>query len=47
MARTYDLMNYDAAYLELALRRNLALATTDHALRRAAGKAGAMLVSVG
>jgi len=38
------LTNYDAAYLELALRRKLALATTDQALRRAAGKAGVDLV---
>jgi predicted nucleic acid-binding protein len=44
VARTYDLTNYDAAYLELALRRKLALATTDHALRRAANEAGVPLV---
>ena len=37
VARSYDLTNYDAAYLELAIRRNLPLATTDQALRRAAG----------
>jgi predicted nucleic acid-binding protein len=45
LARTYDLTNYDAAYLELAIRRNVSLATTDEALRRAAGKAGVMLVT--
>jgi predicted nucleic acid-binding protein len=41
--RSYDLTNHDAAYLELAIRRNLPLATTDQALRRAAGKAGVPL----
>jgi predicted nucleic acid-binding protein len=43
VARSYDLTNYDAAYLELAIRRNLPLATTDQALRRDAGKAGVPL----
>ena len=43
VARNYDLTNYDAAYLEFAIRRNLPLATTDQALRRAAGKAGVPL----
>ncbi|HZT34134.1 MAG TPA: type II toxin-antitoxin system VapC family toxin [Bryobacteraceae bacterium] len=46
LARTYELTSYDAAYLELAVRRNLALATTDHALRRAAEKAGVKLAPV-
>ena len=45
LARKYELTNYDAAYLELAVRRNIALATTDEALRRAAGKAGVALVA--
>ncbi|SRR5579884_2598947 len=44
VARTYDLTNYDAAYLELAIRRKLPLSTTDRALRRAAGRAGIALV---
>jgi predicted nucleic acid-binding protein len=44
LAHSYDLTNYDAAYLELAVRRKIALATTDEALRRAAGKAGVVLV---
>jgi predicted nucleic acid-binding protein len=35
---------YDAAYLELALRRHLPLATLDKDLRRAASEAGAQLV---
>src|SRR5205807_6484040 len=33
-----------AAYLELAMRRHVALATTDEALRRAAAKAGVPLI---
>jgi len=44
LARTYELTNYDAAYLELAMRRHVALATTDEALRRAAAKAGVPLI---
>lgn len=36
----YGLTPYDAAYLELALRRNLPLATLDRALQRAAIQAG-------
>jgi len=36
--RQHQLTLYDAAYLELALRRNLPLATLDQDLRRAAGK---------
>jgi predicted nucleic acid-binding protein len=36
LARTHRLTVYDAAYLELALRRRLALATLDAALARAA-----------
>jgi len=45
VARRYRLTNYDAAYLELAIRRNIALATTDQALRRAAGDAGVPLIT--
>ncbi len=36
LARVHGLTNYDAAYLALAMRSNLPLATTDSALRRAA-----------
>lgn len=36
LARTYRLTAYDAAYLELATRENLPLATLDEALARAA-----------
>jgi predicted nucleic acid-binding protein len=40
LARRYKLSAYDAAYLELALREGLPLATLDAELRKAAGKAG-------
>jgi len=36
----YDLSAYDAAYLELAQRRGLGLATVDRSLRSAAQRAG-------
>lgn len=39
IAKDYDLTNYDAAYLALAQRLKLPLATTDSALRRAAALA--------
>jgi predicted nucleic acid-binding protein len=41
LARTHNLSVFDAAYLELALRLKLPLATTDPALSRAANTAGA------
>jgi len=40
LALLYQLSTYDAAYLELALRRNLPLATQDAALIRAARVTG-------
>jgi predicted nucleic acid-binding protein len=40
----HALTPYDAAYLELALRRRLPLATLDKDLRRAASEAGVGLV---
>ncbi len=40
VADTYTLSAYDAAYLELAQRRGLGLATLDRGLARAARKAG-------
>jgi predicted nucleic acid-binding protein len=43
MARQHRLSIYDAAYLELALRTGLPLATRDAALAAAAGKAGAIV----
>lgn len=39
-ARTYELTAYDAAYLTLASRRGLALATVDERLRAACERAG-------
>jgi len=44
LARAHRLTAYDAAYLDLALRRNLPLATRDTALARAAEAAGAALL---
>lgn len=40
LARRYELSAYDAAYLELALRSGLPMATLDHDLEKAAKKAG-------
>jgi predicted nucleic acid-binding protein len=40
MARRLDLTAYDAAYLSLAARRGLALATIDERLMRACAAAG-------
>ena len=37
LARTQGLTTYDAAYLEVAMRRGVALATLDKSLIRAAG----------
>ena len=44
IARSLDLTAYDAAYLELAARRRIPLATVDERLRRAAVVAGVALV---
>jgi predicted nucleic acid-binding protein len=44
LAQKHSLTNYDAAYLALAMRLNLPLATTDADLRRAAGAAGVGMV---
>lgn len=43
LARRHSLTAYDAAYLELALRRNAVLATMDKALIRAAQAEGIAL----
>jgi predicted nucleic acid-binding protein len=40
IARRYKLSAYDAAYLELALRESLPLATLDAGLVKAAARAG-------
>ena len=45
LAFTHALTTYDAAYLELAIRGNLALATFDKALRRAAKKESVALAN--
>jgi len=44
LARRFKLSSYDAAYLELALRKGLALASLDVDLRRAAAQAGLSMV---
>ncbi len=43
LARQFNLTPYDSAYLELAMRRKLQLATIDGGLRAAAKKAGVLL----
>jgi predicted nucleic acid-binding protein len=40
LAQKYNLTNYDASYLALAMRLNLPLATADLDLRRAASASG-------
>ena len=44
LARTHDLTSYDAAYLALAIRRDLPFATTDDRLRIVARASGVELV---
>jgi len=46
VARQQQLTEYDAAYLELALREGLPLATLDQGLQRAAQHAGVALVAI-
>jgi predicted nucleic acid-binding protein len=45
LAQKHSLTNYDAAYLALAMRFRLPLATTDADLLRAAAAAGVGIVS--
>jgi predicted nucleic acid-binding protein len=45
LARNYQLSAYDAAYLELAIRRGLPLACLDDKLKTAAAAAGVVLFS--
>jgi predicted nucleic acid-binding protein len=45
LARAHGLTNYDAAYLGLAEKFNLPLATSDSDLRKAATSAGVTLVA--
>jgi predicted nucleic acid-binding protein len=44
VARSYGLTNYDAAYLGLARKFNLPLATNDSELRKAATSTGVALL---
>jgi len=44
LARVHGLSAYDAAYLEMAMREGLPLATLDDALRTASSRAGVTLV---
>jgi predicted nucleic acid-binding protein len=44
LARKHNLAAYDAAYLDLALREHLPLATADHALINAAAAEGVALI---
>jgi predicted nucleic acid-binding protein len=46
LARRQDLTFYDAAYLDLALRDGIALATLDRTLSAAAEREGAALISM-
>jgi predicted nucleic acid-binding protein len=46
LARSHNLSAYDAAYLELAIRRGLALATLDARLKTAAQAVGVALFGV-
>ena len=46
VARQQQLSEYDAAYVELALRTGLPLATLDNKLRQAAQAAGIRLISI-
>jgi predicted nucleic acid-binding protein len=45
LCRTHQLTTYDAIYLDLAVRRNLPLATLDDALRKSARKLGVSLIA--
>lgn len=44
VARQYTLTVYDAAYLDLAMRLQLPLATRDQALKKACKKSGVLLM---
>ena len=46
LAQRHGLTNYDAAYLDLSLRLDLPLATTDSSLGRAAAAAGVKRLAV-
>lgn len=44
LAREHHLSSYDAAYLELAMREGLPIATQDKVLKKAAKKCGVRLI---
>ena len=46
LAREYDLSAYDAAYLDVAVRHEIPLATLDAALQKACTKAGIKIFRV-
>ena len=46
IAREHDLSAYDAAYLDVAIRHEMPLATLDAALEKAARAAGVMLFGI-
>lgn len=46
LAERHSLTIYDAAYLELAMRRNIPLATLDTDLRTAAAREGVLLLGL-
>jgi predicted nucleic acid-binding protein len=46
LAHSENLTTYDAAYLELALRLGLPLATKDHDLKKVAKKLGVVLLKI-
>lgn len=46
LAQTHGLTNYDAAYLALAIRLGIPLATTDNFLRKASNAAGIKIMTV-
>ena len=46
LAHSEDLTSYDAAYLELAMRKGIALATKDKQLQQAASRLGVELLPV-
>lgn len=46
LALQYGLTSYDAAYLGLAIRLQLPIATNDGALKEAAGRAGVRIVNL-
>lgn len=46
LAQSSGLTNYDAAYLAIAIRLQLPMATSDSALRRAAASVGVQILAV-